>query len=1623
MASAASSLRIASLLPSTTEIVGQLGLSTYLVAVTHECDVCEPSDVESLVASRQVERVTTSAINPHALDQGTIDLAVKSTLRTGLSLYGLREDRLRAAQPTVVLTQTLCSVCAPSTDEVRAVCSRLGSDLGAAAQVHSFEPSTMAEVAGSFEDVAAACGVPDRGRQLRAVFEEQLAQVATAASASSSSLSSSLSPSSSPSPSSLSSSSTGTTRKLTPRSSAAAERPSVCLIEWLDPCFDGGHWVPDMIEAAGCRNVLNASGAKSKERAWEDVAAADPDVVVVACCGFGLGRNKQDAERALRDPGHPLQGLRAVREGRIYALDGNRYFARPSPSLAAGSALLARCAFDTLDAEVVARLEALPFLPAENEAWARLDLGQDDQGAVSAAGAAGAAGAVGALDIAAAADPAAAAAAVAAMAAAAKRGEEVGEVGEVKGAAAEEKGQPGEVPDIEDLLAVGITPSSLGGHGGASAGAAGGAAGGAGDDIWAIHEAACAAGEDGYMDPVSGLFVFTALAAERRGKCCGSGCRHCPFDHSAVKPERRAQKIQQPALLVDSSATEVNGGGGGGGGQGRKVTHVLFWSGGKDSFLALRALLRTAAQQHAKKKKEDEKEKKEKEGEEEDEEQQQDAASSRPPPPRVVLLTTFDANTRMIAHQDIPIATVVRQAQHLGVDLVGVPLHGGPRHAGPAASYERRVAAGLDVVRRLLPCASAAADGGGGGLVVAFGDLHLDHIRDWRDANLPRALGVDKLYYPLWKAPYESLIADLEASGVPCRVAAVSGPASASASSAEGKGGRKAGAAGAAIQVGELFGRKLMARVAPEVDAFGAGAAAFSPKAAPGSIALSAARTARFSVLTSGLIRAERAKSAGGQFDDRATFAVLNRKLPVPDFQVTRDGQTLTLTTRLMKLVHHQQAVAGELTAGGFLPGELQLNLLVAPFSSWASGGGKDAVAEPGSSVASIVADPGNLNGTMDHGPSFAGGLDCYSKPPDCVQRYGQVIGAGLLSRQGFTVVNETNTTRFVATTGPAAAAAAAAATATTRADQEAGPLASTVWFDPPSTRVANHRVAEDLYLLVSGLDYARALGDWASVSGGPALPPRAALGVWYSRYFPYGAASYEADILSEYRGRGLPLSVGVLDVPWHTIDYGPADLPPTSNASWPWPPGTRGTSDPRSACNGWDGFTFNSTLFPDPPAFFRDVAHAEYGVKMILSVHMQNGIDHCQDQYHAMAEAVGMSPADRAANRTIACEMDNRTYAGAFFTHIAGAEPLRTAADWWWLDYPGGASRISGWDQQEPASLWWSNHLFAEYARNRGRRPVILARYGGIGAQRDGLGFSGDTFQSFGTLQFEVAMTPKASNVLFGWWSHDIGGNHNGGTTGYDKHNNTPTFGPFPGDEAPNNATGSEMLLRWIQFGVFSPILRTHCEPTCDRYVWHYPHFNAMRAAMRLRDALVPYIYTAGRAAALAPMSAGAGAEGRRGGRNGGGGGSSGGDGGGGGDGSGSPRPVTMPTSPGISLVRPLYYAWPTEEHAYGQFSDSQYMFGSDILVAPVAVPGANSSSSSSSIGGGGGSGETTATIANTDIFLPPLPAGTSGGGWRMWNGGPVGAAPGTIWKGAKWDTDGDIPAFVRPGTVIPMR
>jgi iron complex transport system substrate-binding protein len=276
-------VRIASLVPSATEALFALGLGEHVVAVTHECD--HPSDVAGL------PRLTNSVI-PDDLEPGAIDAAVREVTGRGESLYGLDEPTLARLRPDLIVTQALCAVCAVSYDDVRAVASRIDSQ----PDVISLDPETLGEVLGDLVSLAEASGDRDRGERLRTDLDRRLALVRERV--------------------------------------AGRERPRVAALEWLDPVYVGGHWVPQMIEVAGGMDVLGRAGRKSHTLSWDDVAAARPDVVVVMPCGLYAAEAAAQAEAY-------GERLRALGAARVVAVDAASSFSRPGPRLVDGVETLA----------------------------------------------------------------------------------------------------------------------------------------------------------------------------------------------------------------------------------------------------------------------------------------------------------------------------------------------------------------------------------------------------------------------------------------------------------------------------------------------------------------------------------------------------------------------------------------------------------------------------------------------------------------------------------------------------------------------------------------------------------------------------------------------------------------------------------------------------------------------------------------------------------------------------------------------------------------------------------------------------------------------------------------------------------------------------------------------------------------------------------------------------------------------------------------------------------------------------------------------------------------------------------------------------------------------------------
>lgn len=281
--------RICSLLPSATEIVCALGLADRLVGVTHECDF--PPGIQTK------PRVTASVIDSQGLSAREIDEEVRASLAEQATIYHLDRDLIEELRPDLVLTQELCDVCAVGTSEVRAVVSSLPFQ----PQVVSLEPRTLNQVFDSIRRVGELAGVTDRAADLVEGLRRRLETVQHAV--------------------------------------TDTPRTPVLTLEWLDPLFVGGHWVPEMVTLAGGWDVLGRAGEYSREVSWADVVKAQPEVVVAMPCGFDLRRSVTELRNTRFPP--DWEQLRAVRDDRVFVVDGSSYFNRPGPRLVEGVEILA----------------------------------------------------------------------------------------------------------------------------------------------------------------------------------------------------------------------------------------------------------------------------------------------------------------------------------------------------------------------------------------------------------------------------------------------------------------------------------------------------------------------------------------------------------------------------------------------------------------------------------------------------------------------------------------------------------------------------------------------------------------------------------------------------------------------------------------------------------------------------------------------------------------------------------------------------------------------------------------------------------------------------------------------------------------------------------------------------------------------------------------------------------------------------------------------------------------------------------------------------------------------------------------------------------------------------------
>ncbi len=552
-----------------------------------------------------------------------------------------------------------------------------------------------------------------------------------------------------------------------------------------------------------------------------------------------------------------------------------------------------------------------------------------------------------------------------------------------------------------------------------------------------------------------------------------------------------------------------------------------------------------------------------------------------------------------------------------------------------------------------------------------------------------------------------------------------------------------------------------------------------NPIAHPDAVVISG--KARFTVLTPEMIRIQYSDSS--LFEDRATFAIVNRRLPVPDYTAVEKDGYLEIKTSALTLKYK---------IGGVIDGRhpsaevLNISMLL---------NGRRVLWYPGKD------DALNLKGTTR---TLDGQIGDNKR---------QELENGLLSRAGWSIIDESPLTKR------------GDGSTTFAFDKQVDGID---WVAKPIDKQAI-----DWYFLGYGHQYKKALGDYIKVAGRQPMPPLYVLGYWYSKYQRYTSDEF-MEIVNDVKHFNIPMDVMIFDMDWHT--------------------------------QGWTGWTWDRTAIPDPEGLI-DWMH-QNGLKVSLNLHPADGVDDDEDFFEELRVDMGLDKQTKVVPWNLS---DGRFYHNMFKNIIRARE--RQGVDFWWIDWQQNLTSkyVDGLGE-----TFWCNHVFYNDMRlNRpDRRPLIFHRWGGLGSHRYPIGFSGDSFTTYGTLAWQPYFTATASNVGFGYWGHDLGGHQQTG-------GNDP-----------------EIYLRWMQFGVFTPVFRTHATnwEGIERRIWKYENFPSLLETVKLRYALMPYIYTAARQA----------------------------------------------YDTGVSLCRPLYYEWPEVNNAY--LFEDEYMFGDDILVAPVVTkPGSD--------------------------------------------------------------------------------
>jgi iron complex transport system substrate-binding protein len=289
--------KIVSFLPSATEMACALGLSEQLVGITHECDY--PPEIRGKAV------VVRKALPIETMSQREVDAAVSERLREGRSLYEVDEKLLQELAPDLILTQDLCQVCAPSGNEVSQALNLLPKK----PQILWLTPNSLDQIFANLRELGEATGHTQKAEELVANGRARLEKIAAV------------------------------TRKL-------PDRPRVFCMEWLDPVYCSGHWVPEMVRIAGGVDALSQEGADSVRVSWDQVLEWKPEILIITPCGFNLEHTIEQSQQLFSYPG--WSSLPAVIHGRVYAVDANSYFARPGPRVVDGTELLAHLIYPEL---------------------------------------------------------------------------------------------------------------------------------------------------------------------------------------------------------------------------------------------------------------------------------------------------------------------------------------------------------------------------------------------------------------------------------------------------------------------------------------------------------------------------------------------------------------------------------------------------------------------------------------------------------------------------------------------------------------------------------------------------------------------------------------------------------------------------------------------------------------------------------------------------------------------------------------------------------------------------------------------------------------------------------------------------------------------------------------------------------------------------------------------------------------------------------------------------------------------------------------------------------------------------------------------------------------------------